>query len=312
MFVEKYNMTDNDFIGCCWLWETIYSKIRKKHVNRRFLYVVVCIWKETWQDRRYIAFDGVNHKPIDQTSSGPKTITHNRLTIFEFILSTLFEKYQFASIAKTSPFEPPVMVKVDRVWIPKKEKKNLDLICFGTRDKTNSYNIYLCLVWFGYCFTPCQRLRLYNGAPLVAFYDTLGIRRTYSRLKPPASSRGYTFVLNCLYSINWCWIFSNKNKLKAKSRKYRGVFKVKSRVKTRQAPEIWSEQLEHKQVPKRGDGTTTGTVSVPCWHATPVAIKRKRSDSILWQIPLYQQKCQKGKVTTKNATKTFDNSNTHI
>ena len=33
-------------------------------------------------------------------------------------------------------------------------------------------------------------LTLYNGAPLVAFYDTLGIRRTYSRLEPPASSRG--------------------------------------------------------------------------------------------------------------------------
>ena len=28
----------------------------------------------------------------------------------------------------------------------------------------------------GYCFTPYQRLWLYNGAPLVAFYDTLGIR----------------------------------------------------------------------------------------------------------------------------------------
>ena len=28
------------------------------------------------------------------------------------------------------------------------------------------------------------------GAPLVPFYDTLGIRRTYYRLKPPASSRG--------------------------------------------------------------------------------------------------------------------------
>ena len=42
----------------------------------------------------------------------------------------------------------------------------------------------------GYCFTPYQRLLLYNDAPLVAFYDTLGIRRTYSRLKPPASSRG--------------------------------------------------------------------------------------------------------------------------
>ena len=45
-------------------------------------------------------------------------------------------------------------------------------------------------VGLGYCFTPYQRLWLYNGAPLVAFYDTLGIRRTYSRLKPPASSRG--------------------------------------------------------------------------------------------------------------------------
>ena len=42
----------------------------------------------------------------------------------------------------------------------------------------------------GYCFTPYQRLWLYNGAPLVAFYDTLGIRRTYFQLKPPASSRG--------------------------------------------------------------------------------------------------------------------------
>ena len=38
----------------------------------------------------------------------------------------------------------------------------------------------------------------------------------------------------------------------ANSRKYRGVFKVKSRVQTRQILEIWSQQLEHKQVPKRG------------------------------------------------------------
>ena len=28
---------------------------------------------------------------------------------------------------------------------------------------------------------------LYNGGPLVAFNDTLGIRRTYSWLKPPAT-----------------------------------------------------------------------------------------------------------------------------
>ena len=28
-----------------------------------------------------------------------------------------------------------------------------------------------------------------------------------------------------------------------------------------------------------------------------------RSDSVLWQKPLHQQKCQKGKVTQKNFTK---------
>ena len=50
-------------------------------------------------------------------------------------------------------------------------------------------NIHCC-VRLGYCFTPYQRQWLYNGAPLVAFYDTLGIRRMYFRLKPPASSRG--------------------------------------------------------------------------------------------------------------------------
>ena len=42
---------------------------------------------------------------------------------------------------------------------------------------------FFCIL-LGYCFTPYQRLWIYNGAPLVAFYDTLGIRRTYSRLKP--------------------------------------------------------------------------------------------------------------------------------
>ena len=51
------------------------------------------------------------------------------------------------------------------------------------------------VVRLGYCFTPYQRLWLYNGAPLVAFYDTLGIRRTSSRLKPPASSRGKCIVI---------------------------------------------------------------------------------------------------------------------
>ena len=41
----------------------------------------------------------------------------------------------------------------------------------------------------GYCFTPYQRLWLYNGAPLVAFYDTLGppwgLQGLEPRLRPP-------------------------------------------------------------------------------------------------------------------------------
>ena len=44
-----------------------------------------------------------------------------------------------------------------------------------------------------------QRLWLYYCAHLVAFYDTLGIRRTYSQLKPPASSRGI-----CNQKIFYC------------------------------------------------------------------------------------------------------------
>ena len=45
---------------------------------------------------------------------------------------------------------------------------------------------------------------------------------------------------------------AHREKCEAKSRKYQGVFKVKSRVKTWQIRGIWSQQLEHKQVPKRG------------------------------------------------------------
>ena len=38
----------------------------------------------------------------------------------------------------------------------------------------------------------------------------------------------------------------------AKSKKYQGVFKGKCRKKTCQVRRIWSQQFEHKQVPKRG------------------------------------------------------------
>ena len=56
-----------------------------------------------------------------------------------------------------------------------------------------------------------QRLWLYNGAPLVAFYDTLGIRRTYSRLKPAASSRGFWTLcisLDLVYNYNLDFLYA--------------------------------------------------------------------------------------------------------
>ena len=57
------------------------------------------------------------------------------------------------------------------------------------------------MVWL--FFPQYQRLWLYNGAPLVASYDTLGIRRTYSRLKPPASSRGRTGHVFAFSKVNF-------------------------------------------------------------------------------------------------------------
>ena len=66
-------------------------------------------------------------------------------------------------------------------------------------------------VRLGYCFTPYQQLWLYNGAPLFAFYDTLGIRRTYSRLQSPASSRGILKEKSLTYGtisvVNQGWAF---------------------------------------------------------------------------------------------------------
>ena len=56
---------------------------------------------------------------------------------------------------------------------------------------------------------------------------------------------------------------------KAKSRKYRGVFKMKSREKTH-VRENWFQYLEHKQVQKRARNQMSGRVDFPYCHATPV------------------------------------------
>ena len=69
----------------------------------------------------------------------------------------------------------------------------------------------------------------------------------------------------CIVTELWVNVISD---LKAKSRKYQGIFKVKSRVKTWQVRGIWSQQLEHKQIPKRGteSGVRKGKRSLLASH----------------------------------------------
>ena len=56
--------------------------------------------------------------------------------------------------------------------------------------------------------------------------------------------------------------------IKAKSRKYQGVFELKSRVKAWQVRGIWSQQLEHRQVPQWGTepGVQKGKRSLLACH----------------------------------------------
>ena len=65
--------------------------------------------------------------------------------------------------------------------------------------------------------------------------------------------------IQCQASIKYC---------KEKSRKYQGVFDVKSRVKIWQVRGIWSQQLEHKQVPQWGTepGVRKGKRSLLACH----------------------------------------------
>ena len=71
--------------------------------------------------------------------------------------------------------------------------------------------------------------------------------------------------------------------LEAKSRKYQGVFEVKSRVKTWQVRGIWSQQLEHLQVPK--------------WGTEPGVRKGKRS------LLASHTRCKCSMETTHNSVK---------
>ena len=59
--------------------------------------------------------------------------------------------------------------------------------------------------------------------------------------------------------------------IRAKSRKYQGVFEVKSRVKTWQVRGIGLNNWSISKSQNGGRDQVSRRVSVPCWHATPVA-----------------------------------------
>ena len=69
-------------------------------------------------------------------------------------------------------------------------------------------------------------------------------------------------------SLKLFWLYLTV--FKAKSKKYQGIFKVKSRVKTWQVRGIWSQPLEHKQVPQRGTepGVRKGKHSLLASHTS--------------------------------------------
>ena len=73
---------------------------------------------------------------------------------------------------------------------------------------------------------------------------------------------------NTYYEDRCCTFCFKSERTKAKSRKYQGVFEVKSRVKTWQVRGIWSQQLEHQQVPKWGTepGVRKGKRSLLACH----------------------------------------------
>ena len=74
--------------------------------------------------------------------------------------------------------------------------------------------------------------------------------------------------------------------LKAKSRKYQGVFEVKSRVKTWQVRGIWSQQLEHQQVPKWGTEPGVRTSQVP-------TLKQRQMSIFIFNVMIYLQPKQR-------------------
>ena len=73
----------------------------------------------------------------------------------------------------------------------------------------------------------------------------------------------------CSHGIQkWTQTCNVTEHYEGKSRKYQGVFEEKSRVKRWQVRGIWSQQLEHKQVPQLGTepGVQKGKRSLLACH----------------------------------------------
>ena len=70
---------------------------------------------------------------------------------------------------------------------------------------------------------------------------------------------------------------------KAKSRKYKGVFEVKSRVRTWQLRGIGLNNWSISKSQNGGRNQVSGRVSVPCGHATPVANAPWKPPAIRWR-----------------------------
>ena len=60
-----------------------------------------------------------------------------------------------------------------------------------------------------------------------------------------------------------------------------------------------SNEMNNDTLNTRTRGTLLQRSTLQPRISVDIKRKRKRSDSVLWQKPLHQQKCQKGKVTTQ-------------
>ena len=94
---------------------------------------------------------------------------------------------------------------------------------------------------------------------------------------------------------------------KAKSTRQQGVFKVKKRVKAWQVRGILFQQLQHKQVPKKGMEPGVRKVGVPCWHTTLVARQnRSTKEGSKFEVPKHDKLRKNGLNGGTNASPKWD------